>query len=69
MSFMFGFATEAQPNVTKWNVEKVTDMNSMFYYAKNAKPDTSLWKLKKDCYTTAYLTDLECQNRTKQKKN
>ena len=41
MTFMFYSATKANPNVSKWDTSKVTDMRSMFYGATSANPDVS----------------------------
>ena len=47
MSHMFNGATQANPNVSKWNVSKVTRMNSMFQNTTKAIPDVSGWDVSK----------------------
>ena len=42
---MFYAATSANPNVSKWNVLKATDMRWMFRDARLAKPDVSKWNV------------------------
>ena len=40
---MFCEATNANPDVSKWNTSNVTDMDCMFCEATNANPDVSKW--------------------------
>ena len=42
---MFYAATSANPNVSKWDTSKATDMRWMFRDARLAKPDVSKWNV------------------------
>jgi uncharacterized repeat protein (TIGR01451 family) len=43
MSFMFMYATSANPDTSGWNMAAVTNMDSMFRHATSANPNTSDW--------------------------
>ena len=43
MSFMFWGATDADPDMSEWDVSSVINMESMFRAATNADPDMSEW--------------------------
>ena len=45
MSSMFNSATSADPDVSDWDVSKVTDMSGMFINANSADPDMSSWNV------------------------
>ena len=45
MASMFLGATQANPNVTKWNVSSVTNMFSMFDGATQANPNVTKWNV------------------------
>ena len=45
MSWMFADAKLANPDVSKWDTSKVTDMSLMFRHATSANPDVSKWNV------------------------
>ena len=47
MSYMFREATSANPDVSKWNVSNVNDLQGMFYAATSANPNVSKWNVLK----------------------
>merc|ERR1712032_1550942 len=52
MSFMFNKATAFNHDLSKWNVEQVTDVQSMFYQASAFNQSLSEWNL-------AQVTDMQ----------
>ena len=43
MSYMFMYATSANPDTSGWDISLVTNMRAMFLNATSANPDTSSW--------------------------
>ena len=54
---MFHEAKSANPDVSKWDTSKVTDISKMFHEARSANPNVSKWNtsnVTSICYSSIY---------------